>query len=100
MYHRSLHAGQYHIHPLRIALVRLPKEVGPIGKQMVLLAFDFLAFLGVLVSVALMWARMSMAPLFVIPGIFYVNRYPGYGGYNNFCDSFSIFIFFYPCHPT
>ena len=89
-YHRSLHdffqdkkrSREYHIHPLRIALVRLPQKVGPIGKQV-----------GMVVLGLLLAARMLMCPLFVIPGIFYANRHDGFS-----LDHFRDFILWYPFH--
>ena len=98
-YHRSLHdffqdkkrSGEYHIHPLRIALVRLPEKVGPIGKQVVSLVLGFLEWLGIAVITLLVTARMAMFPLFVIPGMFYANRHGGFS-----LDDFGTFILWYP----
>jgi len=87
-YHRSLNdlfrdkkrSGKYHIHPLRIALLRLPK----IMKEEV---YD-------LVYGLLLPARVLMTPLFVIPGIFYANRLARTGGTS--VGDFIDFICLYP----
>ena len=69
-YHRSLHdffqdkkrAGMYHIHPIRVALVRLPERTRPFGRDLgmtlVLFAIPCLTLI-----------RYVMAPLFMIPGL-------------------------------
>ncbi len=69
-YHRSLHdffrdkkrAGQYHIHPIRVALVRLPERTRPFARSV---GFELM----VLVMSILYAARLLMVPLFIIPGI-------------------------------
>ena len=70
-YHRSLHdffqdknrAGQYHVHPIRVALVRLPERARPfaesVGLELMVVVMSFLYAM-----------RLLMVPLFIIPGIF------------------------------
>ena len=67
-YHRSLHdffqdkkrSGEYRIHPMRVALVRLPKRTRPIVKTVGQIGFAFLFATRVLIS-----------PLFLIIAICY-----------------------------
>ncbi len=100
-YHRSLHdffqnkkrSGEYHIHPLRIALVRLPKRIDHSETS----GIEFLEFLMSVALVFLLSARLSLVPLFVISGIFFANRRDERGGTSVY--RFIIFIFCYPFDP-
>ena len=70
-YHRSLHdffqdkkrAGQYHVHPIRVALVRLPERTRPFAESVG-------RGLMMLVIILLYAVRFMMVPLFIIPGVF------------------------------
>ena len=106
-------SGKYHIHPLRIALVRLPQKIQkvmipikkkvmiPIGIKVILpvlkLALELLEWLGIILlsGFLVMGPRLIMAPLFVIPGIFYANRHDGFD-----VERFLHFILWYPLYPS
>ena len=86
-YHRSLHdffqdkkrAGQYHIHPIRVGLVRLPERTRPFAESVWL---QLMAL-----AVAFVYAvRFMMAPLFIIPGILCCMYYR--------CNSLDVIYFF------
>ena len=77
VYHRSLHdffrdkkrAGKYHVHPMRVTLVQLPERSRRFAKRL----WNELGYPGAVLATlglpCLYIARISLAPLFIIPGL-------------------------------
>ena len=72
-YHRSLHdffqdkkrAGKYHIHPVRVALVRFQERSRPFAEGLGI----------ILLALAILCLRISLTPLFIIPLLCYTSLY-------------------------